>query len=1750
MNDTLTREDVDQQAQERLREINLRLSTLEGMRPRGAQIAKPLDGHHHMESVELFDEGVSQGFGYQMDFIGDAVYAYRSGRKLNVTLNTTGFLLFAQGTYTGNGGTLAITGLGFTPKVVIVKSANVFSGSNGQAMIRTNTFSTSENVTNATTDGGIASLDTDGFTVTQTASVNGRTNTNTETYYYYAFGGAGCITGTYVGTGIAGSQVTGLAGKPVMLWIRRPAGGNLVWRTTAMLAEDYGFDTDAGNTNRILSLDNGGGFTLGSDNDVNQLGITYHYMAFIAASNLAVGTFLGNGTDNRTLPATALGFTSTMLHVKADAGQLATWKVNALAGDASFNYGNGASQANKIQNLAIATGQFQLGNDNEVNANAIIYYFFAVTVSNAIAGMAVREDGVLVTSIASTLNFLEPDAALTSLSGSTVAINMALYALLAGRAGGQTLIGGTAADTYLSLRGSSSNLAYTVKLLSPLRMTTAGSSDSGTASAATTTVVTDSTKTWLVNQWAGSILSFVGETKAVLSNTSTALTVDIAFFTTTSGTANAAVTTSNTTLTDTRVTNWQSNALVGAVVTAGGKTMTVTSNTINTLTGAAGWSGGGNPGNGVAWTLSLAGVAYTVTNSNNSVQDSTGVARITVAATNPQILLGPSSTTTSFGSSIAVKIADVLSLGQTATLTEASGRLQIATWPGLNVQNVNMFAVSLTGTQTINATTRGGFQFVGTYELASFNLTGASGSFVGLSGVPTITDSVGTGTVTRFIGVRGGTVVGSANSGTPRLINSAAIEAGLLGDLSAGGAVLSNHAGLRARNQSNIVVTGTSAGLDIEAQGAGSATVRSLRVQGTGVSEHQPPLILGTTSAVGSLRDANNISRIELPSAGRVALSGTGVGAYSPVVTLNTALPDGVGTSVVYTSAGDPILVGHYILIDSEAMLVSAVNTATNTLTVSRGALSTTATSHLAGVAITQTQRVDVFVNGGLGTAGGTLYGADLVLLGDSTTELLVTKSQTTPVATITGSGSMFVAPSKHNYAANTSFRVEIDTAGALNAVYTTANYSPYTTLAADINASTTTVTYTSAGDPVAINDYIMISGEIMLVSNVNAGTNTLTVTRAVLDFPGIAHTALDEDGNAVPIQKLAVSTAQATFRWSDTGGAVWNNSLIPVKSTLTQIGNGFIWIRFSGFNFVVADRWDWTATGTANQVEMIKADTTNNVLYLGGRLVQAYTADIASGVVMTFTYTGASPSSVYGAAFEGKSTGTLTPQIAGVFAQGSLNSVANGGAATGLTAQVSALSAQSGTIASFTTLLAEVPVFDAAIFPTLQYGLRIKDQGNAGSGTVTALQIDSQTAGATATYNIRQQGTTGVNRIAAPTLIGADASPAAGVLLEVQGAAASARMRVRSADAAATPAIEFNDGIAVDAFMRLENRIGIGIDPTANIVLRVGMPTVGSALVNQMLLTGTKTETGNNQTRNLFAFTTNHSDGGFTGHNVRAFAVNPTITNAGGSHNNVILFRTAPSPSSAVITNLAYFSTGHPSGSATVTNLAFMHIGDIDDGTVYTTTNAYGIRIGLDMEGVGSGPFGAGVISTGGTANPIYQQSILADISGGTAANFFNVFGAPTSFGGIAAPATSALIDIKGTVGALLISRLTTAQRDALTAVDGMLAYNNDAAVARVQARENGSWESLAFEKQTEIDFGATPVDNATFIIVDAAVTTGSRITAKVAYEAPTGKDLDEVEMDMLELLCGPGSGQFTLFARGMEGYVHDKFKINYAVA
>lgn len=85
----------------------------------------------------------------------------------------------------------------------------------------------------------------------------------------------------------------------------------------------------------------------------------------------------------------------------------------------------------------------------------------------------------------------------------------------------------------------------------------------------------------------------------------------------------------------------------------------------------------------------------------------------------------------------------------------------------------------------------------------------------------------------------------------------------------------------------------------------------------------------------------------------------------------------------------------------------------------------------------------------------------------------------------------------------------------------------------------------------------------------------------------------------------------------------------------------------------------------------------------------------------------------------------------------------------------------------------------------------------------------------------------------------------------------------------------------------------------------------------------------------------------------------------------------------------------------------------------------------------------------------------------------------------------------------------------------------------------------------QTEIDFGEELyINQKEFTIFNDKVKSGSIILASVAYDAPTGKSLDELEMDVIEVKAGSSTeGSFKIIVTGTEGSLRNKFKINYTV-
>lgn len=87
------------------------------------------------------------------------------------------------------------------------------------------------------------------------------------------------------------------------------------------------------------------------------------------------------------------------------------------------------------------------------------------------------------------------------------------------------------------------------------------------------------------------------------------------------------------------------------------------------------------------------------------------------------------------------------------------------------------------------------------------------------------------------------------------------------------------------------------------------------------------------------------------------------------------------------------------------------------------------------------------------------------------------------------------------------------------------------------------------------------------------------------------------------------------------------------------------------------------------------------------------------------------------------------------------------------------------------------------------------------------------------------------------------------------------------------------------------------------------------------------------------------------------------------------------------------------------------------------------------------------------------------------------------------------------------------------------------------------------ALLKLAEINVGAQAVYEATVTVMDADVSASSTLLSAISGATPTGKDADEVGMDSFVLLATAGAGQVTFYIRGLEGYIHDTFKVAYQI-
>ncbi|MDD5749960.1 MAG: hypothetical protein PHO91_04285 [Patescibacteria group bacterium] len=276
------------------------------------------------------------------------------------------------GYYIGNANAKSISGLGFTPELVLLKpNSNAGIGAIWQSKVMPKTTNPLFIATADTT--GALVLDEDGFTV---AGANA--NTVNIGHAWVAMAGSDCSAsgtfciGHYAGDGTA-SRLISTGFDPAMVWVKRSTAVSGSWRSTAMGANVGQYFVGAQDTTGTLFQGIGadsGGFTVGATN--NASGGIYYYVAF-AGANVAVGSYTGNGSTNA---VSGLSFAPDFVFAKNSANTgSAMFTISEGYGNLSWYYSDTAALYTAFTGLS--SDGFTVGTAAEVNGSTNLHYYAA-----------------------------------------------------------------------------------------------------------------------------------------------------------------------------------------------------------------------------------------------------------------------------------------------------------------------------------------------------------------------------------------------------------------------------------------------------------------------------------------------------------------------------------------------------------------------------------------------------------------------------------------------------------------------------------------------------------------------------------------------------------------------------------------------------------------------------------------------------------------------------------------------------------------------------------------------------------------------------------------------------------------------------------------------------------------------------------------------------------------------------------------------------------------------------------------------------------------------------------------------------------------------------------------------------------------------------------------------------------------------------------------------------------------------------
>jgi hypothetical protein len=293
--------------------------------------------------------------------------------SFSIFIGTSAFAFSMQtGYYVGTGFSRSITGTGFQPDLVIIK-ADTASGRavwKSSAMAGDSTAYFENAVPNDT--GLITSLDTDGFSLGTNANVN-TANVRYTWVAFYDSGGGAFKVGSYTGDGTDNRNITVEGFQPSLVWLKGNSASYGVWNSSAMGGDRSQYFSATAPASNLIQALQPDGFQIGTG--VNAAPYTYFYVAFSSeAANMAVGSYEGNGTDDRSI--TGVGFKPDFMFLKhSSAINAAVLRNDQNYGDESQLFTATANATNQVQ--ALENDSFQVGTNSRVNSLEAVYYYAA-----------------------------------------------------------------------------------------------------------------------------------------------------------------------------------------------------------------------------------------------------------------------------------------------------------------------------------------------------------------------------------------------------------------------------------------------------------------------------------------------------------------------------------------------------------------------------------------------------------------------------------------------------------------------------------------------------------------------------------------------------------------------------------------------------------------------------------------------------------------------------------------------------------------------------------------------------------------------------------------------------------------------------------------------------------------------------------------------------------------------------------------------------------------------------------------------------------------------------------------------------------------------------------------------------------------------------------------------------------------------------------------------------------------------------